>query len=105
MNEHAICMNCAHWDLANAVQLPVYQKGRLVFHREYAPCKANAVEADAGDCLPMMGQHGHCRFHEDAFRPAADFLAFEHEAEHENDGLPVMQLDPAALRPASHVAA
>lgn len=105
MNEHAICMNCAHWDLANAVQLPVYQKGKLVFHREYAPCKVNAVEADAGECLPMMGAHGHCQWHEEAFTPAADFLAFEHEAEHENDGLPVMQLDPAALRPATHVAA
>lgn len=104
MNDHAICLNCAHWDLANAVQLPVYQKGRLVFHREFAPCKVNAVEADAGDCLPMMGEHGHCRFHEDAFRPAPDYLTFQHEVETQNDGLPVMQDDPANYGRRSRVA-
>lgn len=105
MNDHAICLNCANWDLANAVKLPVYQKGKLVCHREYAACKMNAVIPDAGECLPMMGADGNCQgFETEAFRPSEDFLAWQHEVETQNDGLDIPQLDPAELRPRAHVA-
>lgn len=104
MDEHAICKHCAHWDLEHAVQLPVYRDGKLVFHREYAACKVNAVEAEAGDCLPMMGAYGHCQWHGEAFQSDGDYLFACHEAAHANDGLPVMQLDPAEVRTRAHVA-
>lgn len=106
MNEHAICLNCAHWDLANAVKLPVYQKNKLICHREYAACKMNAVIPDAGECLPMMGADGNCQgFETEAFRPSEDYLAWLREKETENDDLPVMQDDPANYGRRSHVAA
>lgn len=104
MNENAICRNCAHWDVEHAVQLPLYQKGKLLFHREFAACKVNAVEADAGQSITMMGEYGHCQWHEEAFTPATDYLYACHEADHANDGQAVMQLDPAELRPRACVA-
>lgn len=105
MNEHAICLNCAHWDLANTFMLPVYKDGKLVCHKEYAACKVNAVTPDAPDCLPMMGMDGNCECYDDAFSPAADYLAFRHEGETQNDGLPVIQDDPANYGRRPHAAA
>lgn len=99
MDEEKICQNCAHWDAAHAVKLPVYNdKGKLVDWREFAACKVNAVTVEAGECLPMMGAEGHCQWHEEEFEPTADFLAYIHESKTANDGLPLMQLEPAEVR-------
>ena len=99
-NDHKICQNCAHWDAAHMFQLPIYDnKGKLQCHRPFAACKVNAVEPDAGECLPMMAADGDCLCHAQAFTPSVDYLYLEHEAAHINDGLPGMQLDPAELRP------
>lgn len=104
MDHDAICCHCRHWDALHAVKLPIYKDGRLECHSEFAACTRNAVEADAGECLPMMGAYGHCQWHAEAFEPHADYLYARHEAEHANDGLPIMQLDPSASRPCAHVA-
>lgn len=105
MNENAICCHCRHWDALHAVMLPIYRDGRLKCHREFAACRAGAVEADAGEALTMMGAYGHCRWHAEAFEPHPDYLFARHEAEHANDQLPIGQYDPAEWRPRPHVAA
>ncbi len=72
-----ICANCANWDLAHQCLLPVWAGVAEKSPRHYAafaPCRACALELDAGEALPMLGGYGHCRFHASAFAPADAYL-------------------------------
>ena len=79
--DHRICDNCAQWDLAHKVLVPVWLNPDATdpaYFREMAPCKATAIlhdDLDAGDCYPLLGQYGHCIQHEQRFEPSEDFLA------------------------------
>lgn len=75
-----ICLNCAHRDLAHEILLPVSRMGRISME-PCAPCRVNAVEADAGGCLPMLAEDGHCRCHAAEFRASQAFLSMLSEAE------------------------
>ncbi len=39
-----------------------------------APCKASAVEPDAGTCVAMLGEYGNCLQHNQAFEPSEAYL-------------------------------
>ena len=74
------CINCAHRDLLHETILPVPRSGRISLEK-CAPCRVNAVEPDAGGCVPMLAEDGHCRFHAAAFRPSEACLGMLRNAE------------------------
>ena len=106
-DENAICLNCEYWDIKHRMKLPIYNDhGNITGEMEVAACKRRAVLIeDAGDSLTLLAADGHCQQYGDAFRPSPDYLTFQHEAETQNDGLPVMQDDPANYGRRSHAAA
>ncbi len=72
-----ICRNCAPWDEKHIMKIPVWRNPYAVepsHDLELAPCKANAVEPNAGACVPMMGRYGDCLQHAQAFEPCEEYL-------------------------------
>lgn len=70
-----VCGNCAHYDWGRTMLVPVYDHAGRVNFREYAPCRRGAVEADAPDCVTLMGSNGCCQDFCDAFEASQDYLA------------------------------
>lgn len=82
-----IRLNCARRDLAHEALLPVRRSGRFCME-PCAPCLAHAVEADAGGCVPMPAEDGHCRCHAAAFRASEAFPGMLSEACEARDARP-----------------
>lgn len=76
MEPEQICGNCAHWlgySKLFSVGITYYANkfDTKPVTRTFAPCRACAVQADAGDHIVLTTENGHCRYQEEeAFTPA-----------------------------------
>lgn len=71
--DEMICVNCAHRDYGHETFLPVNRPWGASIEA-CCPCLLEACECDAGACVLMLAEDGHCRYHRDAFEPCDDFI-------------------------------
>lgn len=71
--DEMICVNCAHRDYGHETFLPVKRPWGASLEA-CCPCLLEACECEAGACVLMLAEDGHCRYHGDAFEPCDDFI-------------------------------
>lgn len=62
------CGNCANWlgyDERFVVNVLHYDNNGNLIKKRCAPCRCNAVEPNAGECIPLMTEDGNCQYHPD----------------------------------------
>lgn len=95
-SDEMICVNCVHRDYGHETFLPVNRPWGICIEA-CCPCLLEACDCDAGACVLMLAEDGHCRYHEEAFEPCEEFLEML-ESRCENDcGYPEQRLAMASL--------